>query len=75
MATLNDLFTVIKFSPFIKEYTSLDESNGIRSRKNGKGTRPGDKQTTFRDEEKAGIREGLEKLVTDIHQVINEELS
>lgn len=75
MATFDELFKVIKFKPFIETYTVEKITGGIAHRKSGKGTRPGDKNKNFTEDDKVAIKTGLEKMVTDIHQVINTELS
>ncbi len=71
METLNELFEVIKFEPFLVKYTDVKPGSGIRHRKTGKGTREGDKKKGFTEQDIEAIKAGLTKLNKDIKKTLN----
>lgn len=68
--TMKELIKVIKFAPFISNYTELNPSGGIQHRINGYGTTNKSKPKELTNNDKIQIKQGLEKLVTDIQSVL-----
>ena len=69
--TIKDLIKVIKFAPFISNYTELNPSGGIQHRINGYGTTNKSKPKELTSNDKIQIKQGLEKLVSEMQYVIS----